>query len=153
MLNLKSAASVVARFDLLKETILSAVAAAPAAGDTPLPPATSAAARRLFPRRMVAELWERQGGACALCGQGIDAARRGEWGYAQIDHAVPFAGGGRTEAANAQLVHAACNRSKGARSAAGSTTISSAAETLASPSTNDSGAGGHISRLRARQDS
>jgi hypothetical protein len=36
---------------------------------------------------------------------------------AQIDHAAPFAAGGATEPGNAQLVHAACNRSKGARTA------------------------------------
>ena len=100
-----------ARFDILKETLLSAVAAPAAAEAAP----AAGAARRLFPREMVDELWERQGGACALCAQGIDAARRGEPDYAQIDHAVPFVAGGATEPGNAQLVHAACNRSKGAR--------------------------------------
>lgn len=45
---------------------------------------------------------------CSICKQRILRLED-----AEVDHIVPFAEGGRTEASNAQLLHTYCNRQKG----------------------------------------
>ena len=47
---------------------------------------------------------------CALCHNPISDLKE-----AELDHCVPWAGGGSSEPGNAQLVHRECNRAKGAK--------------------------------------
>ena len=47
---------------------------------------------------------------CSICKQKIHRLQN-----AHVDHIIPFAKGGPTEASNAQLTHASCNQQKGAR--------------------------------------
>lgn len=70
---------------------------------------------RSFPPQLKEELFMAQGGDCGLCQQSIDESRLDEADYVHIDHKKPHASGGPTTRDNAQLVHAACNRSKGAK--------------------------------------
>lgn len=49
---------------------------------------------------------------CALCDGPIMLDRQ----EVEVDHRQPYAAGGSSDEANAQLVHASCNRGKGARS-------------------------------------
>lgn len=56
------------------------------------------------------EIWERDGGACQLCGEPItDPKQR------SIDHIIPISRGGTHEPANVQLAHRVCNSRKGNR--------------------------------------
>ena len=48
---------------------------------------------------------------CAWCGQLIDNPRR----HAEMDHLHPHSQGGATDLSNLGLLHAECNRQKGAR--------------------------------------
>jgi 5-methylcytosine-specific restriction endonuclease McrA len=56
------------------------------------------------------ELWERQGGCCALCAAPLDDDPA--LGPTEDDHAVPHALDGGEEIDNRQLVHRACHASK-----------------------------------------
>ena len=65
-------------------------------------------------------LWDKQGGACALCGKPMPRTRF-EVAHASIwkrerptfDHIIPRAAGGPDRPDNLQLAHARCNRRKG----------------------------------------
>lgn len=70
---------------------------------------------RAFGSELRRTLWERQDGLCGHCGGRIDESALEYGELVHIDHVVPHARGGRTTADNAQLLHAACNREKGAR--------------------------------------
>lgn len=65
-------------------------------------------------------LWDRQDGACALCGERmlvnrfqVPHARIWAKRRATIDHIVPRSKDGSDEAHNLQLAHAICNKIKG----------------------------------------
>ena len=63
-----------------------------------------------------AEVIERSGGRCGICGDVVDLAL--PWDdpmAAQIDHIVPLKQGGTHEASNIQLSHRTCNVRKGHR--------------------------------------
>jgi 5-methylcytosine-specific restriction endonuclease McrA len=62
--------------------------------------------RRLWLQSVVNEMWDAQGGACAICGS---AMRRDE---VDVDHRIPFCYGGGHERENLQLAHPSCNRSR-----------------------------------------
>ncbi len=62
--------------------------------------------RRSIPPEIKAEVWRRDGGACADCGATH---------YLEFDHIIPLSRGGATSAANLQILCRACNRGKGAR--------------------------------------
>ena len=64
------------------------------------------------------DLFHQQDGRCGICKQTLDPDRIDDGQYAHIDHKVPYARGGATEWENAALVHAECNRVKGASSVA-----------------------------------
>ena len=75
------------------------------------------AAWERYRRRVVPELYERQGGRCALCGVAIDleADGRGSDG-ASVDHVHPLVLGGALipDATDAvRLVHKRCNSARG----------------------------------------
>ncbi|KAG8457710.1 hypothetical protein KFE25_013216 [Diacronema lutheri] len=55
-------------------------------------------------------LWERQEGACSICGNPIFEADLADARAVHVDHVLPHARGGATDDANAALAHAACNR-------------------------------------------
>jgi len=76
------------------------------------------ASSRNFPPRERRVLWERQDGVCPECGIEIAESSVEDGKLVHIDHVQPFATGGETDMSNAQLLHAACNRAKGARPAA-----------------------------------
>lgn len=63
-----------------------------------------------------AELLERDGWVCHLCGGDID--RSLSWpdpGYATVDHVVPLSLGGEHSMANCKAAHLSCNSAKGNR--------------------------------------
>lgn len=70
--------------------------------------------RRLYPAQWKRPLFKRQDGKCAMCNQTMAKDRLDDPGYVHMDHKIPHSKGGRTDADNAQLVHSACNREKGA---------------------------------------
>ncbi len=66
------------------------------------------------------ELWSRQQGCCALCGEAMPETRwqaphATVWRKRRptFDHIRPRAKGGGDEPENLQLAHAACNKRKG----------------------------------------
>lgn len=61
------------------------------------------------PDELKAQLYEKQGRLCALCRHEIASLED-----AELDHITPVATGGTNDPANAQLLHAGCNRKKGA---------------------------------------
>jgi 5-methylcytosine-specific restriction endonuclease McrA len=63
--------------------------------------------RRPFMAHVITELYDEQGGACAICSGSLDLTRL------HVDHRIPFARGGGNERANLQLVHPRCNQRKG----------------------------------------
>ena len=68
--------------------------------------------RRLSPR----ELADRDGPACWLCGDTVDAdAHAGSPWAGSVDHVVPKARGGGDEAENLRLAHRRCNSARGSR--------------------------------------
>lgn len=71
--------------------------------------------KRNFDRKITKILWEKQGGNCPACEQIIHEKMLCEGSYTHIDHIIPYSKGGKTEQDNAQLLHATCNMSKGAR--------------------------------------
>ncbi len=68
-------------------------------------------AQRLFSHNQRSEIWERYGGKCGICGQGLIS------GEEEYDHVIPWISGGRTEPGNGRPVHRACH-SRGAVAAA-----------------------------------
>jgi hypothetical protein len=72
------------------------------------------AAPRNFSPKMRRGLWERQDGVCPECRVKIAESSIQDGELIHIDHVQPFATGGETDESNAQLLHAACNRHKGA---------------------------------------
>jgi len=62
--------------------------------------------RETIPAALRDHIWARDGGACVACG-----GRQ----QLHIDHIVPVAKGGVTDASNLQLLCAVCNLRKGAR--------------------------------------
>lgn len=70
---------------------------------------------RTFGPELRRTLWESQHGLCGHCGELIDESALEYGNLVHIDHVVPHAHGGSTTPGNAQLLHAACNRQKGAR--------------------------------------
>lgn len=63
-----------------------------------------------------AEILDRDGWICQLCGEPIDPLVRGRQSLAaSIDHIVPVALGGDHTRANVQAAHIGCNSAKGAR--------------------------------------
>jgi 5-methylcytosine-specific restriction endonuclease McrA len=63
--------------------------------------------RRLFMDHVITELYEDQGGTCALCGELLELSNL------HVDHRIPFTWGGGNEHGNLQLAHPSCNQSKG----------------------------------------
>jgi hypothetical protein len=66
-------------------------------------------ARRLFSAEQRDHIWNRDGGKCGVCGQGLT---RGEEEY---DHVIPWISGGRTDPENGRPVHSACHSRGAAR--------------------------------------
>lgn len=64
---------------------------------------------RAFDANMRREVYERQQGICAVCGKHF------ELGEMEADHITPWAKGGRTVAANCQMLCRECNRRKSAK--------------------------------------
>ena len=64
---------------------------------------------RAFSPRMKREAYERQRGVCASCGRHFCFADM------EADHITPWHSGGRTVAANCQMLCRDCNRRKGGR--------------------------------------
>ncbi len=66
-----------------------------------------------------AEIFERDGWICGLCGASVDSAIK--WpddASPTLDHVTPLSRGGTHTRANVQLAHWSCNRIKGARASA-----------------------------------
>ena len=62
---------------------------------------------RQFDDDLKAETYERQGGLCAICGEHFELEEM------EGDHIKPWSEGGKTTAANCQMLCKACNRAKG----------------------------------------
>lgn len=58
---------------------------------------------------ILADLWSKSGGLCALCGLPLPSDGK----RIDVDHVIPRAAGGQTELNNLFLAHSGCNRSKG----------------------------------------
>ncbi len=65
-------------------------------------------------RFTLAEVAERDGWCCGVCGRKVDPKAKGRLGKS-LDHIVPLALGGPHTMANAQLAHVGCNSAKGDR--------------------------------------
>jgi len=104
--NVTSASKFIDRKRELREIILGAIEDKSATRD----------AKRAFPPDWKVLLHKDQGGKCALCDQSIDPDRLDHTGYVHIDHKLAYIYGGPTTYENAQLTHAECNLSKGAKS-------------------------------------
>lgn len=64
----------------------------------------------------VAELWERDGGICQLCGAPVDGDAKWPAPLSlTVDHILPLSKGGKHELANVQIAHSRCNSVKGDR--------------------------------------
>jgi 5-methylcytosine-specific restriction endonuclease McrA len=75
--------------------------------DLSLPVRLQAERRRIIPSRVKLEVWQRDGGKCAICGSEDEL---------HFDHILPFSKGGTSEtAANVQLLCARHNLAKSAR--------------------------------------
>ena len=58
---------------------------------------------RLFSAGQKAEIWDRSGGLCEICGKSANES------LMEYDHIKPWILGGRTETANGRAVHASCH--------------------------------------------
>lgn len=60
-------------------------------------------------------LYDRDSGACGICGKHVDAALRGTYadGAPEIDHIIPLSRGGHHAYYNLQIAHRSCNIAKG----------------------------------------
>jgi Protein of unknown function DUF262/HNH endonuclease len=67
------------------------------------------------PDQLKTQLFDRQNGFCTICNESMDQSRLMDGSYVQLDHIHPYSKGGPSTADNAALVHAACNRFKGAK--------------------------------------
>ena len=65
--------------------------------------------RESIPKNLRLTIIARDGRICRLCGDFV-----GRTSDIDVDHIVPVARGGRTEAVNLQVTHESCNRRKGA---------------------------------------
>ena len=68
---------------------------------------------------LLAEIADRDGWTCGLCGEQVD--RTLKWPHADspsLDHVQPLSKGGAHDPDNVQLAHLRCNVAKGARTAA-----------------------------------
>lgn len=64
-----------------------------------------------------AELGDRAGWVCRICGEAIDqSVRWPDREMASVDHIIPVAAGGTNDPGNLQLVHLRCNIRKGVKS-------------------------------------
>ena len=61
---------------------------------------------RAFDDNMKREVYERQNGVCAICGQHFEIEQM------EADHITPWCDGGRTVAENCQMLCRECNRRK-----------------------------------------
>ena len=99
---------------------------------------------------MVPELFETQGGACAICGQAIDLGADGRRGDgATLDHAHPRHDGGDlipADPALVRLVHNRCNVARGNRTRARSLKFG----TLRDQPANGNGNANHAATKRNR---
>lgn len=69
-----------------------------------------------FERVSLAEIAERDGWVCRICGQNVDRSLKSPHpGSPSLDHITPLANGGQHTAGNLQLAHRICNIRKGAR--------------------------------------
>lgn len=62
-----------------------------------------------LPRRLIVILWQRQRGACSICGRSM------VWGEFEVEHKTAIARGGKHEMSNLGLAHGSCNRLKGSK--------------------------------------
>jgi len=62
--------------------------------------------RKPWLSRVIEDLYDEQGGRCALCDEPL------EFGKHHVDHKIPFCYGGGNERNNIQLAHPSCNRNK-----------------------------------------
>ena len=63
--------------------------------------------RKAWIGHIVAEIYNRQNGECALCGCPLE-----DRNY-HVDHIIPFCYGGGNEKSNLQIVHPHCNQHRG----------------------------------------
>ena len=63
--------------------------------------------RKIFFAHVITELYDEQGGTCAICHNPLDLNRM------HVDHCIPFSKGGGNERGNIQLAHPSCNQQKG----------------------------------------
>lgn len=63
--------------------------------------------RRPFLVHVVTELYDEQGGTCAICDGPLNLNQM------HVDHYIPFSRGGGNERGNLQLAHPSCNQQKG----------------------------------------
>ena len=64
---------------------------------------------RAFTANQKREAYERQKGICAVCGKHFELEEM------EADHITPWSKGGKTDAANCQMLCLPCNRQKGGK--------------------------------------
>lgn len=68
---------------------------------------TSSNKRKLWLTHVIEDIYNKQNGLCAMCGEGITLKS------SEVDHVIPFCYGGGNERNNLQLTCRKCNRGKG----------------------------------------